>query len=381
MEHLVVLEVVEQRVRHSGCGAGHVDRGAGNAGCRRRRGLDEHLDRQRLLVHPEDHQRPPARPGRQHGEGNHPDQQREPAADRNFQEVGAEIEQVDGEEDGEQGAGEKLVPFPQREQHHRDQHPVDQHRPGHRNAIGRGEIGRTAEIDHQHQHHDHQRPIDRGDVDLPRGMFAGVGDVEPRDEAQLDRLLGNRESARNHGLAGDDRRHRREQDKRQAQHFRSKEEERVLDRLDRVRGIEREQHRPLPHVIEQQRGHDKEDPRHADRVAPEMPHVRIKRLGAGHRQHHRTHRDEPGDRRGEEELHRIPRVEHLQDDDGIIEDVPHPEHGNHDEVKDHDRAEQQPDLGGAARLDREQPDQDHDRRGNHERSEPGGDGGQALDRR
>ena len=57
-------------------------------------------------------------------------------------------------------------------------------------------------------------------------------------------------------------------------------------------GILRQQHRALPHVVEQQRGHDEIEPGHADRVAPEMAHVGVERLGAGHRQHHRAHGDE-----------------------------------------------------------------------------------------
>ena len=66
-------------------------------------------------------------------------------------------------------------------------------------------------------------------------------------------------------------------------------------------GRHRQQHRALPHVVEQQRRHDEIDPRHADRVAPEMAHVGIERLGAGHREHDRAHGDERRDRIVEEE--------------------------------------------------------------------------------
>jgi hypothetical protein len=45
-------------------------------------------------------------------------------------------------------------------------------------------------------------------------MFAGVMDDEARKKAELDRLADNRESAGDHGLAGDDRRYRRKQDQR-----------------------------------------------------------------------------------------------------------------------------------------------------------------------
>ena len=78
-------------------------------------------------------------------------------------------------------------------------------------------------------------------------MFAGVGDAKARDEAQLDRLLGNRECTRNDRLAGDDRCHGREDNQRQAQRFRGKEEEGILDGLQRVgRGFATGASRPAP---------------------------------------------------------------------------------------------------------------------------------------
>ena len=45
----------------------------------------------------------------------------------------------------------------------------------------------------------------------------------------------------------------------------------------------------------------------------------------------------------------------------MLDDVHPAQHGQRDEIDQHDGAEHQPDLGGAARLDREQADQDSDR--------------------
>ena len=63
VKHLVVLEVVEQRVRHAAGRAGHEDGGALHARGAGRGGLDENLHRQAGFVHPVDHQLAPARPG------------------------------------------------------------------------------------------------------------------------------------------------------------------------------------------------------------------------------------------------------------------------------------------------------------------------------
>ena len=184
------------------------------------------------------------------------------------------------------------VPLPESEQHHRDQHGVDQHRAGDGDAIGRGKVGRGAEGQHQQDDHDHQRPVDDRDVDLAGGRLAGVGDPEARHEAQLDGLLRHREGAGNDRLAGDDRRHGRQQHERQAEGFRGQIEERVLDGCQRLDVRLRQQHRPLAHVVEDQRRQDEIEPAELDRAAAEMAHVRVERFGAGHRQHDRAHGDE-----------------------------------------------------------------------------------------
>ena len=132
--------------------------------------------------------------------------------------VGREIGAVDGEEEGQQRRHGVPVPVPHLPEHDRDQHAVDEHRAGHRDAIGGGEVGRAAERQDEQDDHDHQRPVDHRDVDLPRRALAGVGDAKARDEAELHRLLGHRKGAGDHRLAGDDRRAGREEHQRQAEH-------------------------------------------------------------------------------------------------------------------------------------------------------------------
>ena len=61
--------------------------------------------RDRRLVHPLDHQLAALRPGGEQGEGDEADQQREPAAVRHLGQVGAEIGDVDHEEEREQRHG------------------------------------------------------------------------------------------------------------------------------------------------------------------------------------------------------------------------------------------------------------------------------------
>lgn len=160
------------------------------------RGLDEHFHRQARLGHAVAHQLAAPRPGGEHGEGDAADQQREPAAIGNLGEVGGEIGPVDQEHHGHHRRGQPPFPLPHRQQHHCQQTGVDQHRPGYGNAIGRGQVRRVLEHQHQHDHRDHQRPVDDRDVDLPRFRLVRMTDRKARHEAELDRLVRDRERAR-----------------------------------------------------------------------------------------------------------------------------------------------------------------------------------------
>ena len=111
---------------------------------------------------------------------------------------------------------------------------------------------------------------------------------------------------------------RREDDQRQSKHFRREEEERVLDRFKRLGRSLGQQHRPLPHIIEQQGRHDEVEPAELDRAAAEMAHVGVKRLGAGDGEDHAAHGDEGRKRLGEVEFEGVQRVQHLDSTSGCL---------------------------------------------------------------
>ena len=79
--------------------------------------------------------------------------------------------------------------------------------------------------------------------------------------------------------------------------FGREQEEGIAGSRRAPRRIERQDHRALPQIIEHQRRQDEEQPGNADRLAAEMAHVGIERLGAGHRQHDRAQRQEGADSR------------------------------------------------------------------------------------
>jgi hypothetical protein len=135
-----------------------------------------------------------------------------------------------------------------------------------------------------------------------------------------------RERARDHRLAGDDRCGQRQEDHRNAHHVRDHQEERVLDQQRSLIGRRRQDHRTLPHVVEHQRRQHEGHPADPDRLAPEMPHIGIKRLGPGYRQHNAAHRYEGAEPVGHEEVDRIERIDRFQNDFGMCRQVHQPEH-------------------------------------------------------
>ena len=212
-------------------------------------------------------------------------------------------------------------------------------------------------------------------------LLRGVTDLEPRQQAELDRLLGDRIGAGDHRLAGDHGGDGRQPHHRQQCPVGIEQKERVLDRL----GIGEHQ-RALAEIVDGERGQHQDDPGGLDRLLSEMTEIGVERLGAGHRQEHGTERDQADHAMGREELHRIGRIEgeqHL----GMAHDIDQAGDGDGDEPQRCDRTEEGCDPGGAARLHRKQRDQDHDRQRHNERLEGRGrnlepfDGGQHRQRR
>ena len=84
--------------------------------------------------------------------------------------------------------------------HQRGEH----HGAGGGDAVSGGQIGGAAKAQHHQQHNHQQHPIHGGNIDLADFGFAGVVNLHARGEAELDGLAGERISARNHRLAGDE---------------------------------------------------------------------------------------------------------------------------------------------------------------------------------
>ena len=137
-------------------------------------------------------------------------------------------------------------PLPQLPDHDERQQPVDHHG-GRRPRCRRRRRARSTmrNMQHQQQHADQQQRVDARDVDLPVLRRRGVADLEARQQAELDRLLGERIGAGDHRLAGDHGRGGREHDHRQQQRLRNQLVERILDRLRM-----REHQRALPEIVD-----------------------------------------------------------------------------------------------------------------------------------
>ena len=115
----------------------------------------------------------------------------------------------------------------------------------------------------------------------------GVQDGEPRQQAELDRLMHQRIGAGDHRLAGDHRRRGGEHDHRHQEGFGHQPVERILDRrrIGQHLGA-------LAEIIDQQRRQHQAQPGGLDRLAAEMAEIGIERLAAGHHQEHGAERDQ-----------------------------------------------------------------------------------------
>ena len=118
----------------------------------------------------------------------------------------------------------------------------------------------------------------------------------------------------------------------------------------------------LSGVAQQQGGQHHEIPGGADRIAPEVAHVGIERLGAGDRQEHAAQHDETVPALVHEEVDGVARVDG-EDDLGMPHDARQAEDGDGHEPQQHDRPEDAADAGRAARLRAEQGQQDDQRGG------------------
>ena len=309
MQHLVVLEVVQQGVGHDAGLGGQEHGGAFHAG----RGADEHglqeaRQVQRVLSQRVVEQTAPLLPGHHEQEDGPADQQREPAAVEQLEQVGAEKGQVHHKEEARGPDAQRQRVFPAITDHEERQYGGDQHVQCHGDAVGGRQIARRTE--HHHGQHDQreQPPVHERHVDLAGVLDAGVQHLQARQVAQLDDLLGHAEGASNQRLRGDHRGCRRQPDQRHQRPVGGHHEKRVLH--SRRVG---QQQRALAKIVERERRHDHGKPGQADRLLAEVPHVGVERLATGHAQHDRAKNDEGGAGVVKHEPQRVMRADRPQD--------------------------------------------------------------------
>jgi hypothetical protein len=176
----------------------------------------------------------------------------------------------------------------------------------------------------------------------------------PRQEAELDRLLRQRERAGDDGLRGDDGGQRREQHQRHVRPARRQQVERVLDG-----GRVAQQQGALAEVVQHQAGQRHAEPAEPDRQPAEVPHVGVHGLAARHGQEGGAeHREADRGTGVDQEARGVPRVERGQHA-RRAHDAGQAEQADGREPHQHNRAEYLADGLGAAALHEEQAGQDH----------------------
>ena len=361
MQHLVVLEMMQQHRRRHIRNRGQEHRHAGHA--QRLAPLDvgnEEVEWQRCLGEDTGHLLPSATP-RAHQQVDHrASREREPAALDELDHVGAEEGKVNDQEERRQRHDRPERPVPDLPLHHGEQDRRDQHRSRDGNAIGRREsVGRLERQDECHGA-EPERPIDAGHVDLTDLGARRVDQSHPRHEAELHRLLGQRECPGDQRLRCDGRRHRGDRHHRIERPSRHQAEERIGD----GRASFCQQHRALAEIVEHQRRQHETPPGQPDRAAAEVSHVGVECLGAGEDQEDRPEDEEAAEAvalQVRQSMGRIERGEHPR----VQHDAPHAEHRETTEPEHHESAEEAADTGGAALLDPEQSGQDTDGERHH----------------
>ena len=200
-----------------------------------------------------------------------------------------------------------------------------------------------------------QAPVDEGHVDLADVAHAGVHDAQPRQDAELDGLLGDREGGRDERLRRDDGRGRGEQEQRDLGPGRCQQEEGVLHAVGVV-----QQHGALAEVVDDQRRHDDAVPGDADGPLAEVAEVGVQGLTARHDEDDGTQRDEGDPAVFQAEVQRVQRVDggqHMR----VVDDVGQAQRGEHHEPQQHDRPEGLADAAGAEALHGEQASDDDQR--------------------
>ena len=97
----------------------------------------------------------------------------------------------------------------------------------------------------------------------------------------------------------------------------------------------------MTQIVEQKRWQNEVNPRDPDWLAAKVAHVGVERFGSSHRQDHRAQSDKRANEIRGEEVDGVERVEHRQDDLGLVHDVDQSKHRERREIDKHDRTEHQ----------------------------------------
>ena len=179
VQHLVVLEVVQQRLWHGGRIGHCVDRGALSPAHRARvQRIDEGLQCEPVPPDALQEKRPATPPGAHDAEQHQAKRQGEPAAIEELHGAARDQQRVDGQEEGRRSEGQRRRQPPDFAHDEVGQHRRDHHRQRHRDAIGAGQRRGAAEEQHGSDDAGQQRPVDRRHVDLPD--FPGINPVRRR---------------------------------------------------------------------------------------------------------------------------------------------------------------------------------------------------------
>ena len=250
MDDAVVLGVVEQSGGH------RVERRRQEDGTARDaigplvdHPVDVPAQRHAILLHRTGQRQPALVPRREDDEEDRPDDEREPPAAHDLRHVRREERELDGDEERRARHHDPQRLSPQDPEDDEREQRVGGKDGAEGDPVGVRKPRRRAEREDEHDDRREQEPVHDRDVDLPDDALRRVADAHPRQEPELDHLLGHRERARDDGLGRDHRRDRREHDHRLLPRLASgdEEEEWVGDGVGT-----REDERALAHVVQEQ---------------------------------------------------------------------------------------------------------------------------------
>ena len=196
MQHLVVLEVVQQRIGHCAwrcgqkyCSAFNPNRWTDKNRFQKTRQFNciftQLLVQNKATIFPRHHQ----------GKNRARQQDGKPSTLNKLEHVGCQKQKVDQKENacGRDAHPQRVLPA--KTHHIKRQNSSNQHVATHGYAISCGQcFGRSKENNCQHNCRK-QRPVNKGDVDLPGFLDAGVCHLQTRQVAQLNDLFGGAKSA------------------------------------------------------------------------------------------------------------------------------------------------------------------------------------------